>query len=152
MTVTTFAGARCPACVPLATGHRLRGHSLPRLQAAQRQRRCRSRRQLIARAAASGLPSDDPYKVRLSVDAPVIKRYHLNWLKLTCSPVLQVLELSSGADSAAIQRQYNKLKREKRGNDDAINKIEAAHSTLMMRNLSARMQESTAHQSAALTF
>lgn len=59
------------------------------------------------------MPADDPYKV---------------------------LELTSGADSAAIQRQYNKLKREKRGNDDAIGKIEAAHSTLMMRNLSARMQ------------
>ena len=55
-------------------------------------------------------------------------------------PPLQVLGLHQGADSEAVQRQYNKLKREKRGDEQAISKIENAHSSLMMRNLTARMQ------------
>ena len=42
-----------------------------------------------------------------------------------------------------MQRQYNKLKREKRGDDSAISAIENAHSSLMMRNLTMRMQAST---------
>ena len=54
--------------------------------------------------------------------------------------LLQVLGLHQGADSEAVQRQYNKLKREKRGDEEAITKIENAHSSLMMRNLTARMQ------------
>jgi hypothetical protein len=53
---------------------------------------------------------------------------------------MQILGLHQGADSEAVQRQYNKLKREKRGDEEAITKIENAHSSLMMRNLTARMQ------------
>lgn len=56
------------------------------------------------------------------------------------SQLLQVLKLPQNPDSQAIQRQYNKLKRENKGNEAAIARIENAHSALMMRNLSARLK------------
>ncbi|KAL0036256.1 hypothetical protein WJX79_010396 [Trebouxia sp. C0005] len=84
------------------------------LQATRRNRTTgRSRQQHVVQAAAASFSPDDPYKV---------------------------LGLHQGADSEAVQRQYNKLKREKRGDEEAITKIENAHSSLMMRNLTARMQ------------
>lgn len=57
--------------------------------------------------------------------------------------MFQVLGLREGADSESVQRQYNKLKREKKGNESAISAIENAHSALMMRNLTSRMQASS---------
>lgn len=57
--------------------------------------------------------------------------------------LLQVLKLPQNPDSQAIQRQYNKLKRENQGNEAAIARIENAHSALMMRNLSARLKVGT---------
>ncbi|DBA99510.1 hypothetical protein WJX82_000233 [Trebouxia sp. C0006] len=84
------------------------------LQASRRDRTTgRSRQQQVVQAAAASFSPDDPYKI---------------------------LGLHQGADSEAVQRQYNKLKREKRGDEEAITKIENAHSSFMMRNLTARMQ------------
>ena len=105
------------------------------LQASRNRARCRQHQ--IVRAAASSFSPDDPYKVlRTPVACQVASVSSL------CDSVclLQVLGLHQGADSEAVQRQYNKLKREKRGDEDAITKIENAHSSLMMRNLTARMQ------------
>lgn len=42
-----------------------------------------------------------------------------------------------------MQRQYNKLKREYKGDESAVSVIENAHSSLMMRNLTMRMQVTT---------
>lgn len=106
------------------------------LQASRNRARCRQHQ--IVRAAASSFSPDDPYKVlRTPVACQVASASSLCDL---VSAQLQVLGLHQGADSEAVQRQYNKLKREKRGDEDAITKIENAHSSLMMRNLTARMQ------------
>ncbi len=51
-----------------------------------------------------------------------------------------MLGLSRNADSEAVRRVYNRLVRENRGDDDAIARIENAHSTIMMSQLSARMK------------
>lgn len=148
MTGIMLSGIRASPCVPLACGHRLRGRSLPMLQASRRNRTSgRSRQQQVVQAAAASFSPDDPYKVvcfsithftsqsRFSCPLEVTV-YCL--AALLC--LLQILGLHQGADSEAVQRQYNKLKREKRGDEDAITKIENAHSSLMMRNLTARMQ------------
>ena len=52
----------------------------------------------------------------------------------------QVMGLQPGATSEQIQRAYNKLRREKKGDDAALSAIEAAHSSLMMSQLTMRMQ------------
>jgi DNA polymerase delta subunit 1 len=52
----------------------------------------------------------------------------------------QVLGLQANADSEAVGRQYNKKKRELRGNQAALDRLESAHSRIMMRQLTARMQ------------
>ncbi|KAL3140129.1 hypothetical protein ABBQ38_004406 [Trebouxia sp. C0009 RCD-2024] len=102
-------------CIPLACGHRLRSRAMPlqMLHASRTRVYSRSRRQHVVQAAASGFSSEEPYKV---------------------------LGLREGADSESVQRQYNKLKREKKGDESAISAIENAHSSLMMRNLTMRMQ------------
>ncbi|KAA6422221.1 MAG: molecular chaperone [Trebouxia sp. A1-2] len=106
MTGVMLSGIRASPCIPLACGHRLRGRSLPMLQATRRNRTTgRSRQQHVVQAAAASFSPDDPYKV---------------------------LGLHQGADSEAVQRQYNKLKREKRGDEEAITKIENAHSTAVV--------------------
>lgn len=73
----------------------------------------------LCRAAASGAasfpsqPAEDPY---------------------------QVLGLPRNADSESIQRVYNKKKRENRDNQELLDRIEKAHSTLMMRQFTMRVQ------------
>jgi hypothetical protein len=52
----------------------------------------------------------------------------------------QVLGLPQNADYNAIQRAYKKKTFENRGNDAELQRLEAAHSTLMMSALTARMQ------------
>ena len=56
------------------------------------------------------------------------------------SPCLQVLGLPRNADSESIQRVYNKKKRENRDNQEVLDRIEKAHSTLMMRQFTMRVQ------------
>ena len=51
-----------------------------------------------------------------------------------------MLGLSRSADSEAVRRVYNRLVRENKGNEEAIARIENAHSTIMMSQLSARMK------------
>jgi hypothetical protein len=54
---------------------------------------------------------------------------------------LQVLGLPQGADSTAVQRAYRKRMSEVKGKDDAAaQRIEAAHSTLMMQALTSRLK------------
>ena len=55
-------------------------------------------------------------------------------------PCLQVLGLPRNADSESIQRVYNKKKRENRDNQEVLDRIEKAHSTLMMRQFTMRVQ------------
>ena len=146
MTGIMLSGVRASPCIPLACGHRLRGRSLPMLQASRRNRSTgRSRQQQVVQAAAASFSPDDPYKV-----VCVLTAHSKSQSRFCCSRgsaltaallcLLQILGLHQGADSEAVQRQYNKLKREKRGDEEAITKIENAHSSLMMRNLTARMQ------------
>lgn len=71
------------------------------------------RRAVVVRAAAAGGASADPYSV---------------------------LGLQPGADSQAVQRQYNKLTREHKGNEAMLSSIEAAHTSIMMSQLTNRMQ------------
>lgn len=54
--------------------------------------------------------------------------------------VTQVLGLPKNADYDAIQRAYRKKTAEHKGDDEAIQRIEVAHSSLMMSALTARMQ------------
>lgn len=74
-----------------------------------------SRRAVVVRAAASGAAGEDPY---------------------------QVLGLRAGATSEEVQKKYNYMKREAtmKGDDDTISKIEAAHTTIMMSQLTSRMK------------
>ena len=51
----------------------------------------------------------------------------------------QVLSLPKNADSEAILRAYRKKLRDNRGNDAALERIEAAHTALLMRGLSSRL-------------
>jgi DNA polymerase delta subunit 1 len=53
---------------------------------------------------------------------------------------LQVLGVPPGADSTAVQRAYKKRLSEAKGNDAELQRIEAAHSSLMMSALTSRMQ------------
>lgn len=53
---------------------------------------------------------------------------------------LQVLGLSRAADSNAVARAYRRLSVEARGNGAEKARIESAHSTIMMAQLSARMK------------
>lgn len=53
---------------------------------------------------------------------------------------MQVLGLSPGADSEAVQRSYRRAKNDARGNKERLEKIEAAHTSIMMSGLSARMK------------
>ena len=55
---------------------------------------------------------------------------------------LQVLGLSRGADSNAVNRAYKRLVFENRQNDAEKARIESAHSSIMMSQLSARMKAS----------
>lgn len=52
----------------------------------------------------------------------------------------QVLGLSPGAGPDAVNRAYNRLKRERRGDDAFIARLEAAHGSLMMAQLTARVK------------
>ncbi len=64
MTGIMLSGIRASPCIPLACGHRLRGRSLPMLQASRRNRTSgRSRQQQVVQAAAASFSPDDPYKV-----------------------------------------------------------------------------------------
>ena len=80
---------------------------------------------------------------RLSCTSAPVSFCLVQYLLIVCCDflgLLKVLGLHQGADTEAVQRQYNKLKREKKGDEAAVTKIENAHSSLMMRNLTARMQ------------
>lgn len=54
--------------------------------------------------------------------------------------MVKVLGLSPGATSEQIQRAYNIKTRENRGNEEALSKIEAAHSSIMMSLLTSRLK------------
>ena len=54
-------------------------------------------------------------------------------------PCPQVLSLPKNADSEAILRAYRKKLRDNRGNDAALERIEAAHTAILMRGLSSRL-------------
>jgi DNA polymerase delta subunit 1 len=56
--------------------------------------------------------------------------------------LLQVLGLSQGANSEAVNRAYKRKVSEARGNDAAKARIENAHSAIMMSQLTARMKAS----------
>ncbi len=62
----------------------------------------------------------------------------------TCNPYIyrQVLGLSPGANSEAVQRSYRRaLNDAKRANDKGrVENIEAAHTSIMMSGLTARMK------------
>ena len=58
----------------------------------------------------------------------------------TSKPTQQFLGLPANADSSAVSRAYNTLKRgPKRFDDQFMSQLEAAHGQIMMRQLSARM-------------
>jgi len=65
------------------------------------------------RAAAAGGASADPY---------------------------QVLGLKQGASYEQIQRAYNNLRREYQGNEEKLSQLESAHTSIMMSQLSMRLQ------------
>lgn len=52
----------------------------------------------------------------------------------------QVLGLSPGANSEAVQRSYRRAKNDAKGDKSRIEKIEAAHTSIMMSGLSQRMK------------
>ena len=56
---------------------------------------------------------------------------------------MQVLGISRGVNSDAVNRAYKKKITEARGNDAEKARIENAHSTIMMSQLSARMKAGT---------
>lgn len=125
----------------------------------------------LCRAAASGAasfpsqPSEDPYQVgaifcklsarccltancRLLPQQPLA----LHSSKATDAQPLQVLGLPRNADSESIQRVYNKKKRENRDNQEVLDRIEKAHSTLMMRQFTMRVQARAASLSSSCRF
>ena len=67
-------------------------------------------------------------------------------------PPTQVLGLSPGADPDAVNRAYNRLKRERRGDDAAIARLEAAHGTLVMAQLTARVRGGAAAADPSVRF
>lgn len=83
-------------------------------QQQQRQQQQKQRRQVVVQAAMAGGAGDDPYKV---------------------------LGVPRNADSEAIMRAYRKRMGEVKGKDEAAEqRIEAAHSKIVMAAFSARMQ------------
>mmetsp|Transcript_12476 Transcript_12476/g.35041 ORF Transcript_12476/g.35041 Transcript_12476/m.35041 type:complete len:267 (+) Transcript_12476:110-910(+) len=87
---------------------------LPVVRVAARPMRV-GRKALCVRAAAASGAGSDPY---------------------------EVMGLKPNATSEQIQRAYNTLTRENKGNDEALSKIEAAHSSIMMLQLTSRMKGS----------
>jgi len=59
--------------------------------------------------------------------------------QLAHPPWQQVLSLPKNADSAAVLRAYRNKLREAKGNDAATERIEAAHTSLLMRGLNSRL-------------
>lgn len=126
---------------------------------------CRRRGVIFVRAAMAGSGSPDPYQVSI-VSAPVclsvtsltrkasntrsgISSLHQTHLPaalcvtlydwgMTAKP--QVLGLSPGANSEAVQRSYRRALNDAKGNKGRIEKIEAAHTSIMMSGLTARLK------------
>lgn len=100
---------------------------------------------LNVRAAAASSGSEDPYKVGLLLfyKTTTLSCYSRDCLELPTNvgdhSCMQVLSLPKNADSQAILRAYRNKLRDNKGNDDAIERIEAAHTAILMRGLSSRL-------------
>jgi len=99
---------------------------------------------LNVRAAAASSGSEDPYKVACCCSRTTkMSCYSTDCLELphnVCDhSCVQVLSLPKNADSQAILRAYRNKLRDNKGNDDAIERIEAAHTAILMRGLSSRL-------------
>ena len=126
------------------TEHRRQPHAeLLRPQQQLKVARCthqsKRRRTVTAQAAAAGAgsSSEDPYKVTIALKHPE----QGDNAQTAESPTLkQVLGLSPGAPSDALDRAYKRKRSENKFNEKELERIESAHSTLMMSALSARLQ------------
>ena len=113
--------------------------SLPRIafwSAKPACRRSRRRHQLESIRTRAASPSSDPYQVLPNRSIP-----------LPCTSLPQILGVSRKTSSENVQRAYRArlLEAKKTGDDDLVNTIEQAHSSIMMEELTRRMQVCTVH-------
>ena len=105
---------------------------------------CKRRRTLQVHASAAGAASsgEDPYKVQL-LPGLLLWPWTSGLSSTTAGlfqSALQVLGLSQGAPADAFDRAYKRKRAENKFNEKELERIEAAHSTLMMSALSARLK------------